>query len=219
MNTHLKMEYNSDREPLTISEYGRSVQELVQHAKTMEDPKKKQAAFDEIVELILRMNMEGKRSVEYKEKVWRHIFRIANFEMDGVIMPNGEIPKPKVENFKPPKVDYPTSEKRFRHYGHHVQSLIKKAIEMEDGAKKLEFVTVIASFMKMAYKTWSPEHYMNEKMVRMDLETMSDGKLSLPKEISLEGEEGGAYRKKKKSYISQPALNGKNKKKRKRKQG
>ena len=215
MNTHLRMEYNSDREQLTISEYGRSVQELVDFAKKIENKEEKQAYFDEIVELTLRMNIDGKKSSDYKEKVWRHIFRIANYEMDGVVMPNGEIPKRKKENFKPPKVDYPTSEKRFRHYGHHVQSLIKKAIEMEDGPKKVEFVTVIASFMKLAYKTWNPEHYMNETMIRMDLETLSGGKLSLPKDVTLENEDDNAFKNKKKSYITQN--NAKNKKKRKRK--
>ena len=131
MEKHLKMEYNSEREPLIISEYGRSVQELVYFAQKIENVEEKQAYFDEIIELILRMKINGKKSAEYKEKIWRHIYRIANYEMDGVVMPNGEIPQAKTDNFKPPKVDYPTVEKRFRHYGHNVQSLIKRAVEME----------------------------------------------------------------------------------------
>ena len=209
------MEYNSDREPLTISEYGRSVQDLVNYAKKIEDVEEKQAFFNEIIELILRMKVNGKKSIEYKEKIWRHIFKIANYEMEGIVMPNGEIPQPKKSNFKPPRVDYPTSEKRFRHYGHNVQSLIKKAIEMEDGPKKDDFIVVIASFMKLAYKTWNPEHYMNENMIRMDLETLSDGKLSITKNAVLYTVDNTEMRKKKKSYLTQS--NPKNKKKRKRK--
>ena len=215
MDKHLKMEYNSDREPLTISEYGRSVQDLVNYAKKIEDVEEKQAFFNEIIELILRMKVNGKKSIEYKEKIWRHIFKIANYEMEGIVMPNGEIPQPKKSNFKPPRVDYPTSEKRFRHYGHNVQSLIKKAIEMEDGPKKDDFIVVIASFMKLAYKTWNPEHYMNENMIRMDLETLSDGKLSITKNAVLYTVDNTEMRKKKKSYLTQS--NPKNKKKRKRK--
>lgn len=215
MDKHLRMEYNSDREPLTISEYGRSVQELVNYAKKIEDVEEKQAFFNEIIELILRMKINGKKSIEYKEKIWRHIFKIANYEMEGVIMPNGEIPQPKASNFKPPRVEYPTSEKRFRHYGHNVQSLIKKAIEMEDGPKKDDFIVVIASFMKLAYKTWNPEHYMNENMVRMDLDTLSDGKLSIPKDVTLYSVDNSGIRNKKKSYLTQS--NPKKQKKRKRK--
>ena len=128
----------------------------------------------------------------------------------------GEVPKAKEENFKPPRVDYPKWEKKFRHYGHNVQSLIKRACEMEDGPKKNEFIIVIASFMKLAYKTWNPEHYMNESMIRLDLETLSDGKLSLPKEVALDKiAESRGLMKKKKSYLTQS--NPKPKKKRKRK--
>lgn len=216
MEKHLKMEYNSGREALIISEYGRSVQELVYFAQKIENVEEKQAYFDEIVELILRMKINGKKSDEYKEKIWRHIFRIANYEMEGVVMPNGEIPRRKTDNFKPPKVDYPAIEKRFRHYGHNVQSLIKKAVEMEEGPKQLEFIKIIASFMKLAYKTWNPEHYMNESMIRSDLESLSEGKLSLPKDISLESIGNGSVKRKKKSYISQNN-NNKPKKKWKRK--
>lgn len=215
MNEHLKMEYNSERVALTISEYGRSVQELVNFAKKIEDKEEKQAYFNEIVELILRMKINGKKSIEYKEKIWRHVFKIANYEMEGVVMPNGEIPVAKEDNFKPPKVDYPTSEKRFRHYGHNVQSLIKKAVDMEEGPKKNEFIRVIASFMKLAYKTWNPEHYMNESMVRLDLETLSEGKLNISPDINLGSVGDSHMRKKRKSYLTQS--NSKYKKKRKRK--
>ena len=210
------MEYNSNRVPLKISEYGRSVQELVDYAKSIENVKEKQEYFDEIIELILRMKVSGKKSAEYKEKVWRHIFKIGNYELDGVIMPNGEIPTAKEINFKPPKVDYPTSEKKFRHYGHNVQSLIKKAIEMEDGPKKDDFIVVIASFMKLAYKTWNPEHYMNESMVRLDLDTLSGGKLSIPKDAVLDNSDNVSIRKKKSSYLTQSNPK-QNKKRRKRK--
>lgn len=215
MKEHLKMQYNSEREPMVISEYGRSVQELVEFAKKIENPEEKQVYFNEIVELIMRMKVNGKKSIEYKEKVWRHLFKIGGYDMDGVIMPNGEIPQPKEENFKPPRLDYPTSEKRFRHYGHNVQSLIKKAIEMEDGPKKKEFVRIIATFMKLAYKTWNPEHYMNESMVRLDLETLSDGKLKLDPDVKLDSVGQNQMKKKKKSYLTQS--NPKAKRKRKRK--
>lgn len=215
MKEHLKMEYNSERESMVISEYGRSVQELVEFAKKIENPEEKQAYFNEIVELIMRMKVNGKKSIEYKEKIWRHLFKIGNYEMEGVIMPNGEIPQPKEENFKPPRLDYPTSEKRFRHYGHNIQTLIKKAIEMEEGPKKKEFVRIIASFMKLAYKTWNPEHYMNESMIRLDLETLSEGKLKLDQDIILDSVGQVQMKKKKKSYLTQS--NPKAKRKRKRK--
>jgi hypothetical protein len=214
INTHLNMEYNSEREPLVISEYGRTIQELVEFAKKIENPEEKQAYFNEIIEIITRMNTEGKKTTEYKEKVWRHLFKIANYELDGVIMPNGEIPQPKVSNFKPPRVDYPESETKFRHYGHLIHKMIDKALEMESGPMRMEFTIIIASFMKMAYKTWSPEHYMNENMIRLDLETLSKGQLKLPDDISIDAlYNNHALKKKKQSYLYQEVPKAKKKRK------
>jgi hypothetical protein len=208
------MEYNSERPPMVISEYGRAIQELVEYAKKIENPEEKQAYFNEIIEIITRMNTEGKKTTEYKEKVWRHMFKIANYELEGVSMPNGEIPQPKVFNFKPPKVDYPESETKFRHYGHLIHKMIDKALEMESGPMRMEFTIIIASFMKMAYKTWSPEHYMNENMIRLDLETLSKGQLKLPDDISIDVlYNNNALKKKKQSYLNQEVPKAKKKRK------
>jgi hypothetical protein len=66
-----------------------------------------------------------------------------------------------------------------RHYGNSVHALIQKAIEMPDGPKKEGFVEVIASYMKLAYKTWNKEHYVSDDIVKEDLEILSNGQLSL----------------------------------------
>lgn len=68
---------------------------------------------------------------------------------------------------------------RFRHYGASVQKLIEKAIEMPEGPKKEGLVEVIASYMKLAYKTWNKEHYVSDDIVKEDLIHLSNGKLEL----------------------------------------
>jgi hypothetical protein len=40
-------------------------------------------------------------------------------------------------------------------------------------------VEVIASYMKLAYKTWNKEHYVSDDIVKEDLEILSNGQLSL----------------------------------------
>jgi Domain of unknown function (DUF4290) len=76
-------------------------------------------------------------------------------------------------------VGYPASSLRMRHYGNSVHALIQKAIEMPDGVKKEGLVEVIASYMKLAYKTWNREHYVSDDIVKDDLVILSGGKLSL----------------------------------------
>jgi len=77
---------------------------------------------------------------------------------------------------KPEIVEYPTKEKEFRHYGHYVRVLMEKAIGMDDGPQKDEFVEVIASFMKLAYKNWNREHYVSDEIILEDLKSLSKGK-------------------------------------------
>ena len=50
---------------------------------------------------------------------------------------------------------------------------------MPDGPKKEGLVEVIASYMKLAYKTWNKEHYVSDDIVKEDLVLLSDGQLEL----------------------------------------
>ncbi len=185
MKRLLNLEYNSEKENLIISEYGRHIQNLINYAKTIEDPQKQQVVVEEIVELMKKMKIGNKKSPEYKEKIWMHVYKIANYDLKAV-PPTGEIPTPKPDDFKPQKLDYPSSEKHYRHYGHFIHLLMDKAIDMEDGRKKDEFVALIGAYMKLAYKTWSPEHFVNDKNIKEDLKRMTDGKLVFPEGYSLD---------------------------------
>ncbi len=185
MDRLLNIEYNSEKENLIISEYGRHIQNLINYAKTIEDQQEQQAFVEEIVELMKRMKIGNKKSPEYKEKIWMHVYKIANYELKAV-PPTGEIPTPKPDDFKPQKLNYPTSEKHYRHYGHFIHLLMDKAIEMEDGRKKDEFVALIGAYMKLAYKTWSPQHFVNDKNIKEDLKRMTNGKLVFPEGYSLD---------------------------------
>ena len=185
MDRTLNIEYNSEKEKLIISEYGRNIQKLIKYAQTIEDKERQQGLLDEIVELMKKMKIGSKKSPEYKEKIWMHVYKIANYDLKAV-PPNGEVPVPKPDDFKPGKLEYPSAEKHYRHYGHFIHSLMDKAIEMEDGEKKDQFVALIGAYMKFAYKTWSADQYVNDKTIRYDLEKMTNGKLSFPQGYSMD---------------------------------
>jgi hypothetical protein len=68
-------------------------------------------------------------------------------------------------------------EDKFRHYGHHIQLLIKKAKEMPEGPKKVGMINTIASYMKLAYKTWNRENFVSDESIKNDLATISKGTL------------------------------------------
>lgn len=179
------LEYNSARENLVIPEYGRNVQKLIDYAKTIEDPKYRQAFVEKIVDLMQQMHPQARNMDDYREKLWKHIYRIADYDLD-VTPPDGSPIKKSEAEKRPEMIDYPEFEAKYRHYGHNVQRLIKKALSMEPGPKKDGFVAVIGSYMKLAYRTWNKEHYVSDDIIKADLENLSNGKLALKDSVSID---------------------------------
>jgi hypothetical protein len=176
---NLDIEYNTERPSIRFPEYGRSIQEMIQHAITLESPQKRQKTVESIIGLMIQLGPQGNRNMDdYREKLWNHVFALANYELD-VTPPPGIIIRKEEDRPKPEPLGYLNSATRMRHYGNSVHALIQKAIDMPEGPKKEGFVEVIASYMKLAYKTWNKEHYVSDDIVKEDLEILSNGKLSL----------------------------------------
>ncbi len=173
------IEYNTEKTEIEYPEYGRSIQEMLQYAQTIESRPLRQKTVEAIIGLMMQLGPSGNRSMDdYREKLWNHAFAIAHYELD-VTPPPGIIIRREEERPRAEPVGYPASATRFRHYGNSIQALIQKAIAMPDGPKKEGFVEVIASYMKLAYKTWNKEHYVSDDIVKDDLEILSDGQLEL----------------------------------------
>ncbi len=177
-------EYNSQRSTLIIPEYGRHIQKMIAYAKTIEDKEKLQLLANYIIELMYQMVPQGKHTEDYRDKLWKHFFKIADYDID-VTPPSNIKPTPtKV----PSLADMPYSQSKiaFRHYGKNVGKLIAKAVEMEDGEAKNEFVVLIAAYMKLAYRNWNRDHFVNNENIRTDINVMSEGKLTLPENAKLD---------------------------------
>jgi hypothetical protein len=173
------IEYNTERPDVMFPEYGRSIQEMLLHAKSIEPRPLRQKTVESIVGLMMQLGPGGSRNMDdYREKLWNHAFAITHYELD-VTPPPGVTIRREEDRPKAEPIGYPASATRFRHYGNSIQALIKKAIAMPDGPKKEGFVEVIASYMKLAYKTWNKEHYVSDDIVKDDLEILSDGQLEL----------------------------------------
>lgn len=181
----INMEYNSQKDELIIPEYGRNVQNMILYAKAIVDDRARQLVVEEIIQMMMMMHPQNRNLEDYRVKLWRHVFKIANYDLN-VIPPNGITPSPEDDNRKPDKVNYPSAEPGYRHYGNNVQHLIKRALEMEPGIKRNGFVATIASYMKLAYRTWNKEHFVSDDIIKTDLEILSQGQLSLDELGSIE---------------------------------
>jgi len=181
-----ELEYNSSRENLTIPEYGRNVQNLINYAKGIENDEERQIFVEKVVRLMLQLNPHSKNLDDVREKIWLHVFRIADYDLN-VTPPKGISVSPEMKRKKPEIVPYPPNQMRFRHYGGNVHAMIKRALEMEDGYIKDSFVEVIGSYMKMAYRTWNTEHFVSDDVIIDDLESLSNGELVLTDSAEING--------------------------------
>jgi Domain of unknown function (DUF4290) len=170
--------YNTGKEDIRYPEYGRSIQEMLLHACTIEDDRKRQKTAEAIVGMMQLLNPNKGNIEDYREKLWNHAFAISKYKLN-VTPPYGIVIREEDERVQPVTMSYPDSSTRLRHYGNNVHKLIKKAIDMPEGPKREGFVEVIASYMKLAYKNWNREHYVSDDLVKDDLEILSNGQLEL----------------------------------------
>lgn len=182
--------YNTAKEPLLISEYGRMVQELLRQADAIEEDEKRQAFVQRVIKLMLQMQPRVKEQEDYMARLWRHAFRIAGDLK--VNVPEGIDVSPKPEEEKADRLPYPNLKMKWRHYGRNVQELVTEAIKLEDGPKKDYLTKIIAYYMKVAQMTWNrSSNFVNEEAIRTDLYEMSEGKLVLAPNVQLSNPRDG----------------------------
>ena len=174
--TTLQDDYNTQRPILGISEYGRHVQEYIEHIKTLPSKEERTSWVHNLAGIMATLNPEIKLQANYKEILWGHIFQMSNYELD-VDCPY-EIVQVKQEFKRPEHLGYYESGIRFRFYGRNLQMMIDKAAEMEDGELKQDLVNMIASFMYNSCKTWNNENLSNE-VIAEHLKTLSKGQLKI----------------------------------------
>ncbi len=178
------MEYNSQKNLLVIPEYGRNIQDLIRHARTIEDKEKRQAYIERVIGLMQQMHPQSRNREDSKLKLWQHVFRIAEWDLD--VTPPENLDLEEKARKTPEVIEYPKEVRRFRHYGHNVKMMIQKAIEMEDGPVKDGFVVSIAAFMKMAYRNWHKDLNVGNGVIASDLASMSGGKLIVDQDANLD---------------------------------
>lgn len=177
--------YNTTRDELVISEYGRAVQDLLRNTNNVEGDDERQAYVERVIKLMLQMQPEVKTQDNYQERLWRHAFLIAGEPLN-VKVPEGISIEAEAEKERPEPFPYPSSEKaRMRHYGQNVQTLIKAAMALEDGPEKDHATYIAAYYMKVALSSWNQGKFVNEEMIRKDLYELSEKQLVLGPNVQI----------------------------------
>lgn len=169
-------QYNTKHRNIRIQEYGRHVQNMVDYATTIEDKAERQHVAQEIVNIMINMTDPGNKSSDSLAKAWKHIFFMSENELDVEVPEGVEVSETK-ELFVHEPMEYPQMDIDFKHYGLNVQKMLKKAQEMENPEHREAYVKLIGSYMKMAYRTWHREQFVNDEIIKNDIEGMTKGKI------------------------------------------
>lgn len=176
------MEYNTEREKIVISEYGRNIQVMIRHLMDIEDRKQRTEAAYFIVNVMAQMNPQVKESNDYMHKLWDHLHIIADYKLN-VDSPY-PVPTPEMQKKKPEHVGYQKNNIRYGHYGQYIYDVVKKVKEMEDGPKKQAILINIANQMKRDYLNWNRDT-VNDLLILDDLYKISGEEIALPMETKL----------------------------------
>ena len=185
------MEY-PQRTDLIMPEYGRNVQQMVDHAITIPDREERMKCAQTIINVMGNMFPCLRDVNEFKHKLWDHLAMMSRYQLD-IDYPYEIVPKDKNVEIKE-KIPYPVSKIRYMHYGYFVQDMVKVALDMEEGERKDNFVIFIANYMKKQYLTWNKDS-VDDAKIQADLLVLSEGKLSF-KDVALKDSKDLVVRKK-----------------------
>ena len=176
------MKYNTQRKKLKFMDYGRSVEGLIQYAKTIEDREKRNQVALAIVDAMARVVPRSRENAGWKRRMWDHMMVLSNWELD-VDWPVWAGRKPEVVPeesmiFKPNRLKYKDKGLRYRHYGRVLTSMIAKAKAMPEGAERNELVRQIVEAMKLSYSTWNTSS-VSVDVIYKQLYEMSGGVLDI----------------------------------------
>ncbi|MEP6683939.1 MAG: DUF4290 domain-containing protein [Parafilimonas sp.] len=168
------MEYNTIRNDMSMREYGRHIQKMVEYLLTIEDKEKRQQQTQVVIELMGFLNPHLKNVEDFRHKLWDHLFFISGFKLEV----DSPYPIPTKETYKqkPDPLPYPKRYPKYSHLGKNLELIVDKALKEQDPEKKQGFANAIAYYMKLSYSNWHKE-LVHDDAIRSELNNITGGEL------------------------------------------
>ncbi len=174
------MQYNTQQKTMPLPEYGRSIQNMVDHALTIQDPAERQRCANTIINIMGGMFPHLRDVPDFKHKLWDHLAIMSDFKLE-INYPYELIKKDNLST-KPDVINYPATRIRYRHYGRLVEKLIKEASAMPEGEEQQNLVALICNHMRKDYIAWNKDTVDDQKIAQ-DLHELSKGQLTMTDNI------------------------------------
>ncbi|NUY82069.1 DUF4290 domain-containing protein [Flavobacterium sp. MAH-1] len=170
------LEYNAERTPLIIPEYGRHLQKLIDQATAIEDRNERNKAAKYIIQVMGSLNPHLRDVPDFQHKLWDQLFIMSDFRIE-VDSPY-PIPTREVLQLRPDPLAYPQNFPKYRFYGNNIQYMINVAMGWEDSELKDALIKVVANHMKKSYLSWNKDT-VTDAVIFEHLYEMSGGALNL----------------------------------------
>ena len=174
--------YNTEKEQIVISEYGRCIQEMIKKLPEIEDREQRTEAAKYIISVMVQMNPSIKQSSDYEHKLWDHLYMISGYQLD-VDSPYAP-PVPMEKQRKPQHIGYQNNDIKYGHYGQYLIKMIEAASREENDEIREALAYSLASQMKRNYLDWN-KSVVNDQVIIDDLKKISGGRLVIADESKL----------------------------------
>lgn len=173
------MNYNTELKRMPLPEYGRNIQNMVDHCITIPNASERKRCANTIIDIMGNMFPHLRDVNDFKHILWDHLAIMADFKLE-IDYPY-EVVRKEDLNTRPAAIAYSNSRIHYRHYGKILEILIQKATEMAESPEKDRLVRLLGNQMKKSFLLWNKESVEDRKIFK-DLEELSNGAISLNKE-------------------------------------
>ena len=174
------MEYPTLQGKLIMSEYGRNVQQMIEHALIIEDREERTRCVNTIINIMGSLFPYLRDVNDFKHKLWDHVAIMSDFKLD-IDYPY-EIVKKEEMYERPETIPYKNSRIRYMHYGRNLEEMIERVSDYPDGDTKNELIRLIANQMKKCFLTWNKE-VVDDRKIFDDLRELSKGKINISEDF------------------------------------
>lgn len=168
--------YNTARKRLVLPEYGRNIQQMVDHCLTIENREERTQCAFTIVAAMGKLFPKIKEQDDYKQKLWDHLAIMSGFSLD-IDWPVEPLTADRLDQ-APERVPYTSRHIKYRHYGKDVELMIDKAAQMPEGPERDELSLMIANHMKKLLSIVAKDGVPDSKVFK-DLAELSHGLIRL----------------------------------------
>lgn len=174
------LQYNSERKPLIIPEYGRHIHIMIDQLVATEDREERNKKAKAIIGVMGNLNPHLRDVPDFQHKLWDQLFIMSDFQLD--VDSPFEKPKKELLEERPQHMGYPQNFPKYRFYGNNIKSMIDVAILWDEGEMKDALVFNIANHMKKCFLNWNKDT-VDDQVIFDHLKELSDGKLSVKEQL------------------------------------